>query len=77
MTQTILINTMRQDYLKKHPVTDAQVEAEYKRLVKLHKDDQEYRVRHILVDTESEAKNIIAKLKGGESFCRPGETVQR
>ena len=69
MTQTLLINKMQQDYLKKHPVTDAQVKAEYNRFVKEHKNDKEYRVRHILVDKEAEAKAIVAKLKGGASFA--------
>ena len=30
--------------------------------------DKEYHVRHILVATEAEAKDIIAKLKGGAKF---------
>lgn len=68
MSQSILINALRQDFLKKHPVTDADIKAEYNRLVKEHENDKEYRVRHILLDKESEAKSIIAKLKGGESF---------
>lgn len=68
MTESILINAMRQDFLKKHPVTDADIKAEYDRLVKLRKDDKEYHAYHILVDEESEAKSIIAKLKSGGSF---------
>jgi len=31
--------------------------------------DREYKVRHILVETEGEAKDIIGKLKKGEKFA--------
>jgi peptidyl-prolyl cis-trans isomerase C len=65
--QSIIINAMLADYVKKNPVTDAQVKAEYDRY-KAQVGDKEYHARHILVGTEDEAKAIIAKLKGGAKF---------
>ncbi|MFL6674342.1 MAG: peptidyl-prolyl cis-trans isomerase [Massilia sp.] len=65
--QSIIINAMLADYVKKNPVTDAQVKAEYDRY-KSTVGDKEYHARHILVGTEDEAKAIIAKLKGGAKF---------
>ncbi|GAB3452955.1 peptidylprolyl isomerase [Massilia terrae] len=65
--QSIVINAMRADYLKKNPVTDAAIKAEYDRY-KSQVGDKEYHARHILVDSEQQAKDIIAKLKGGAKF---------
>lgn len=65
--QTIVINALARDYITKHPVTDAEVKAEYDKF-KAQTGDKEYHVRHILVDTEAQAKEIIAKLKGGAKF---------
>ncbi|MBS1169835.1 MAG: peptidylprolyl isomerase [Burkholderiaceae bacterium] len=66
--QTILINAMRMDFVRKNPVTEAEVKAEYDRLLKVHADDKEYHARHILVEKEDDAKAIIAKLKDGAKF---------
>ena len=65
--QAIVINALVGDYLKKNPVNDAEIKAEYDRFV-AQTGDKEYHVRHILVGTEAEAKDIIAKLKGGAKF---------
>jgi peptidyl-prolyl cis-trans isomerase C len=56
-----------QDYAKNHPVSDEIAKAEYDRL-RAKSGDKDYKARHILVDTEDEAKDIIAKLKKGEKF---------
>ncbi|MGZ8289282.1 MAG: peptidylprolyl isomerase [Telluria sp.] len=65
--QSIVINAMLADYVKKNPVKDAEVKAEYDRY-KAQMGDKQYHVRHILVATEDEAKAIITKLKGGTKF---------
>jgi peptidyl-prolyl cis-trans isomerase C len=65
--QTIIINAMLQDYVKKHPVTDAEIKAAYDEH-KASRGDKEYHARHILVGTEKEAQDIIAKLKAGGKF---------
>jgi peptidyl-prolyl cis-trans isomerase C len=65
--QSIIINAMLADYVKKNPVKDADITAEYNKF-KSQMGDKEYHARHILVGTEDEAKAIIAKLKGGAKF---------
>lgn len=65
--QSIIINALLADYVKKNPVKDAEIKAEYDKFV-AQTGDKEYHVRHILVATEAEAKDIIAKLKGGAKF---------
>jgi len=65
--QSIIINAMLADYVKKNPVKDADIKAEYDKY-KSTVGDKEYHARHILVPTEDEAKAIIVKLKGGAKF---------
>jgi peptidyl-prolyl cis-trans isomerase C len=66
--QSILINAMLMDHLKKNPVKDADVKAEYDRVKAETANNKEYKARHILVETEDQAKAIITKLKGGAKF---------
>ncbi|MBC7438259.1 MAG: peptidylprolyl isomerase [Bdellovibrionales bacterium] len=65
--QTILIRELFADYQKKNPVTDAEVKAEYDKFAAAN-GGKEYRARHVLVETEAEAKTIIASLKKGGKF---------
>jgi len=65
--QSIIINAMLADYVKKNPIKDADIKAEYDKY-KAAVGDKEYHARHILVGTEEEAKALIAKLKGGAKF---------
>ena len=65
--QSIVINAMQADYLKKNPVKDADIKAEYDK-AKAQAPEKEYHARHILVEKEDEAKALIAKLKGGAKF---------
>jgi len=50
-----------EDYVKSHPVTDAEIQAAYDK-AKSEATEPEYRARHILVATEAEAKKILADL---------------
>lgn len=65
--QTILIRAMFADWQKKNPVTDAEIQAEYDKFASAN-TGKEFRARHILVETEAEAKAIIAAIKGGAKF---------
>jgi peptidyl-prolyl cis-trans isomerase C len=65
--QTILIRALFADFQKRNPVTDAEIKAEYDKFVEANAG-KEYRARHILVDTEEEAKSIITAIKGGAKF---------
>jgi peptidyl-prolyl cis-trans isomerase C len=65
--QEVIANAVLTEYLRTHPVTDADIQKEYDR-AKQQTGDREYRARHILVKTEDEAKGIIAELKKGGKF---------
>lgn len=59
--QQVLVSAFVQDYAKKHPVSEDQIKQEYDKM-KAKLGDKEYNVRHILVETEAEAKSIIEQL---------------
>ena len=65
--QTVLINTMFENYEKAHPVTDAEALAQYNK-IKAAQSGDEYHARHILVDSEDKAKQLIAQIKAGAKF---------
>jgi peptidyl-prolyl cis-trans isomerase C len=65
--QEIIVGAFLRDWVRKHPVTEAEVQKEYDR-AKAQSGDKEYRARHILVETEDQAKDLIAQLKKGAKF---------
>jgi peptidyl-prolyl cis-trans isomerase C len=65
--QEALVGAYIRDWVRKHPVTDAEVQKEYER-VKAQAGDKDYKARHILVETEEQAKSLIAELKKGAKF---------
>ena len=65
--QTVLINTLFQNFIKAHPVSDAEAQAEYNK-IKAEQSGMEYHARHILVDSEDDAKKLIAQIKAGAKF---------
>jgi peptidyl-prolyl cis-trans isomerase C len=67
MRQQVLVQALIQDYVKAHPVKDEDLRAEYDKL-KSSRGDKEYKARHILVDKDTEANEIIAQLKKGAKF---------
>jgi len=67
-----------EDYVKSHPVTDAEVQSEYdKAKAAAMESGNEYRARHILVKEESEAKSIIAQLKKKDTFEKLAKSKSR
>jgi peptidyl-prolyl cis-trans isomerase C len=65
--QSIVLRALVGDFVKKNPVSDAEIAAEYDKF-KAQMGDKEYKARHILVEKEEDAKTIIAKLKSGAKF---------
>jgi peptidyl-prolyl cis-trans isomerase C len=65
--QTVLVNAFVADWVKANPVSDAALHKEYD-AIKAQMGDKEYKVRHILVEKEDEAKDIIAELQKGTKF---------
>ena len=66
--QELLVNTYLQDYVKKHPISEAETKAAYDKY-KAELGDKEYNARHVLVSTEAEAKDIVAQLDKGADFA--------
>ena len=67
MGQTVLVRYFVSDWMKSNPVSDDLLKKDYE-MVKSQMGDKEYKVRHILVDKEDEAKAIIASLQKGDKF---------
>ncbi len=65
--QVIMIRELQAAFMKTNGVSDVDAKAEYDK-VKAQQSGTEYRARHILVETEAEAKDLIAKIKGGAKF---------
>ena len=65
--QAILIRSYVQDYMKKHPIEEAQLRADYEK-VKAQVGGTEYKAHHILVKEEAEAQTVIDNLKKGAKF---------
>jgi len=60
--QAVLIRALFEQETKAHPITDADLEKQYTEF-KGSMGQNEYKVRHILVDNEADAKAIIEQLK--------------
>ena len=60
--QSVLVDAFVQDYLKNNAVSEDMLKAEYEK-IKAQATGTEYKARHILVENEAEAKDIIARLK--------------
>jgi peptidyl-prolyl cis-trans isomerase C len=65
--QSVIVQAYLRDWVRQHPVTDAEVQKEYER-AKQQTGTTEYRARHILVGSEDEAKKLLAELRGGAKF---------
>jgi peptidyl-prolyl cis-trans isomerase C len=65
--QQVLIAAVAQEYFKANPPTDEELHARYDEILK-NMPAKEYKAHHILVEKESEAKAIIARLKAGVPF---------
>ena len=81
--QEIVVGAYIRDWVAKHPITDAEIQKEYDR-VRSQAGDKEYRARHILLETEDQAKGMISELKKGGKFdelatknSKDGGTAQR
>ena len=67
--QSILAQAYVQDYAKTHPIGDDVMKQEYEALKK-RVGNKEYKLSHVLVETEDEAKKVAAELKKGGKFAK-------
>lgn len=63
----VLVGALMDNYIQNGGVSDQELQGAYDQ-IKGQFGGKEYKVRHILVQKETEAKNIIAKIKSGEKF---------
>jgi peptidyl-prolyl cis-trans isomerase C len=73
--QEFLIRAYFEDFIKRNPVTDEEIAAEYNK-VKAEQsaggERKEYRARHILMKDEKQAKAVLAQINkaGGKNFAQ-------
>jgi peptidyl-prolyl cis-trans isomerase C len=70
--QTVLVRDFVSEWVKENPVPDAALRKEYDQ-IKSQIGDKEYKVRHILVEKEADANEIIAALQKGDKFEKLAE----
>jgi peptidyl-prolyl cis-trans isomerase C len=66
--QTVVLRALIENFMKSNTPSDAEVKARYDQLVKQTGGGKELHLHHILVESEQQAKDLIAKIKGGASF---------
>jgi peptidyl-prolyl cis-trans isomerase C len=71
-SQTVLVRAYVSDWVKANPVPDAALRKEYD-TIKAQMGDKEYKVRHILLEKEDEAKDVIVELQKGGKFEKLAE----
>ncbi|MAK54417.1 MAG: peptidylprolyl isomerase [Pusillimonas sp.] len=64
--QGILVRALMENYLEENPVTDKQIEDEYEAIKKAQADRKEYKIRHILVEEEQAARDLLTQLEANE-----------
>ncbi len=70
--QTILVRAYVGEWVKANPIPEATLRKEYE-TIKSQMGDKEYKVRHILVEKEDEAKDVIVELQKGGKFEKLAE----
>ena len=68
-SQAVLVRALFESEVKAHPISDADLQKQYDQF-KGSMGANEYKVRHILVDKEDEAKAIIDQLNKGADFAK-------
>lgn len=69
MTQQVLLAAYLDNFMKTVTVPEAKIKEEYNYQMNMM-GDKEYRIRHILVKSESDAKAVIERLNKGEKFAK-------
>ncbi|MEP7062144.1 MAG: peptidylprolyl isomerase [Betaproteobacteria bacterium] len=66
--QTVLVRAFVNDWVKTNPIPEADLRKEYD-VIKTQIGDKEYKISHILVEKEDEAKEVITDLQKGQKFA--------
>jgi peptidyl-prolyl cis-trans isomerase C len=67
--QAVLVRALFESEVKANPISDLDLQKQYEDFKK-SMGENEYKVRHILVDKEDDAKQIIADLAKGADFAK-------
>ena len=67
-TATVLSNQVLLKNAEKNPLTDSLLKVEYQRQVNALADVDQYLVSHIVLETQTQARAVLAELRGGEAF---------
>ena len=67
-SQTVLVRAFVADWIKNNPVPDADLRKEYD-AIRTQIGDREYKVAHILVYNEADAKDVITQRQKGAKFA--------
>ncbi len=67
--QAVLVRALFESEVKANPITDLDLQKQYEDFKK-SMGENEYKIRHILVDKEDDAKAIIAELGKGSDFAK-------
>jgi peptidyl-prolyl cis-trans isomerase C len=70
--QTVLVRAFVTEWVKANPIPDALLRKEYE-TIRAQMGDKEYKVRHVLVEKEDDAKEIIVALQKGDKFEKLAE----
>ena len=71
LRENLLVESLMADYLKRHPITEDMIQADYDRQVETLKKAgkvEQYQLSVIVVPSEAEANDILYRLKRGISF---------
>ena len=69
VSKEILQQAMVDEFLSTQPLNETELKTEFDRILAQNAGRLEYSVRHILVNTEDEAKDIIKRIDKGEKFA--------
>jgi peptidyl-prolyl cis-trans isomerase C len=67
-SRAVLAQSVAADFLANNPATDAEIQAAYDEQIK-SAPDQQFKARHILVDTQAAAVDLIKQLDDGADFA--------
>jgi len=71
LKRNFLVDLFLADYDKNHPISDEALKAEYDRQITvIGEQAYEYRLSHIVTNTEAEARALNARIKKGEAFAK-------
>jgi peptidyl-prolyl cis-trans isomerase C len=73
--QTFLVELLLNDLIKRNPIADTEVKAEYDRQMAAMAGSEQYKIALVVLPTEDAAKATLARLRKGENFAKVASEV--